>query len=218
MQSFKCDVVDSTNEEAKRPLAGGRVHGDAYVLAREQTSGKGTHGRTWISPRDAGLYLTVLSAAQRDIGPEATFYTLAAGVACAEALESATGLDVHLKPVNDIMVAGRKLGGILTETIIEEGRMTTLVIGVGVNVRKARRPLPGGAIGVTCLEELMSPHAFARLALDDLVSAIVSRVISQVAAVDGGDLEGVRRAWQGRAQPGSQPPWSNALSPRRSAS
>jgi len=117
MQSFHFDTIDSTNEAAKRMIEAGRLNGPGYLLAREQTGGKGRHGRIWLSPRDAGIYRSVVELPGRTVGTQATMFTLAAGVACVEALKETTGVEVKLKPINDLYARGAKLGGILTEAV-----------------------------------------------------------------------------------------------------
>ena len=86
MNSFRIDTVDSTNDEAKRLIAEGRLRGRGYVLAREQTAGRGTQGRSWLSPRDAGLYLSVARTGVEPPSPNVAQLTLAAGAACVEAI------------------------------------------------------------------------------------------------------------------------------------
>ena len=60
MQSFHFDTVDSTNEAAKRMIRSGELRQPAYLLALEQTAGRGSRGRRWASPKDAGIYLSVV--------------------------------------------------------------------------------------------------------------------------------------------------------------
>jgi biotin-(acetyl-CoA carboxylase) ligase len=68
--------------------------------------------------------------------PLTPLFTLAAGVACAETVASLTGLSIQLKPINDLYVEGRKLGGILTESLISENRCKALITGIGINIRE----------------------------------------------------------------------------------
>ena len=136
------DELDSTNEEAKRLLADGRITRPCLLRAESQTAGKGTHGRRWFSPPGAGLYCSVVhpfpgetltGQAQGKI-PLTPLFTLAAGVACAETIQELTGLGIQLKPINDLYVDGRKLGGILTESLISENHCRALITGIGINV------------------------------------------------------------------------------------
>ena len=141
MQAFALDTVDSTNEQAKRLIRGGELREAGYVLAREQTAGKGSRGRFWFSPKDAGIYLSVVEIPRQRHAISTTLFTLAAGVACAEALRRTACIDVRLKPINDLYIDGAKLGGILTETVIRDGSPEAIITGVGINVRRIDRPL-----------------------------------------------------------------------------
>lgn len=173
MQLFRFDSVDSTNELAKRMIREGRIRESCCVVAREQTAGRGSRGRSWVSPRDAGIYLTIVdlpssASARNSVSASApdtkgasrprttsgsqreatgasprntTIFTLATGVACAEILRETTGLDVRLKPVNDLYLDGGKLGGILTEAIIQGDRLLALLTGIGINTHLAERNL-----------------------------------------------------------------------------
>jgi len=136
--------LDSTNEEAKRLLAQGEIIEPTILRADCQTAGKGTQGRQWFSPPGAGLYFSVVHPFTGEEGdlarlskiPLTPLFTLAAGVACAETLASLTGLTIQLKPINDLYMENRKLGGILTESLISENRCRALITGIGINVRE----------------------------------------------------------------------------------
>ncbi len=203
MQVFSYETVDSTNEAAKRLVAEGKIQGPAYVLAREQTAGRGTRGRVWISPKDAGIYLSVIICEPGTAIRSTTMFSLAAGVACAEALAEVAGVVVQLKPVNDLLAAGRKLGGILTEALIRGQTAHAVVTGVGINVRRARRVLPSGPIRPTCLKDLMSADRFTRLDTAALAEAVAGRIRSWNGHVIRGDTECVRREWERHKVPGT---------------
>ncbi len=198
MQAYLLETVDSTNDAAKRLIAEGRLSGSGYVLAREQTAGRGTQGRSWLSPRDAGLYL---SFARTQAGPAKTdirTLTLAAGAACADVLEAATSLNVRIKPVNDLMVEGRKLGGILTEINIEAGEIESLIIGIGINLRRVPLSLPTDARPAICLEELLSAEAFCALDRNALVERLVERVDAYSIRAISGDAIAIEAEWERR--------------------
>lgn len=104
------------------------------LFAEQQTAGRGRRGRGWVSPLAAHLYLSVL---RRFDGGLARLggLSLVAGIAVAEALRDHCGLAVGLKWPNDLLVDGRKLGGILVEGGGEHGGPVQAVIGIGINVR-----------------------------------------------------------------------------------
>ncbi|MCO6436904.1 MAG: biotin--[acetyl-CoA-carboxylase] ligase [Phycisphaerae bacterium] len=195
MQSFHFDNVDSTNEAAKRLLRDGTIREDAFILAREQTAGRGTRGRTWASPKDAGIYLTVVQPAGGTPARLTTDYTRAAGVACARVLAEATGLPVRIKPVNDLYLHGRKLGGILTETVVQNGSIQALITGVGINVRVATRNIADGATEPISLEEALGPIGLGNVDIKALVAAVVSSITKWQNAVRNGDDDALASAW-----------------------
>lgn len=207
MKAFHIDSIDSTNEAAKRMIRAGEIDGDAYVAAREQTAGRGSRGRTWLSPRDAGIYVSVVCVprpAPTADSVDLTFFTLAAGVACSDFLVR-LGADVQLKPVNDIMANGRKLGGILTEALIEQGALQAVIIGVGVNLRPAERHLRDGGVQPICLVECIGEDITPDAAT--VVTAGLARhVLSWVQAALAGQSEEIRSGWLARAVPGARLP------------
>ncbi len=208
MQVFRFDQLDSTNDEARRLLASGGLGGLAAVVAREQTAGKGTRGRSWSSPRDAGLYLTVVDPSPPIAASSSPLCTLATGVACAEAIDAATGIRIALKPVNDLCADGRKLGGILTEGVVEDGRLAALLTGIGINVRRAPRDVEPGARPPVSLEDLLTPARLEAVNLDELVADLLERVASWHAAVADGRTQAVLDAWNGYREAGTELPVS----------
>lgn len=132
----------STNDVASTLAEGGAPEG-ATVVASAQTAGRGRFGRDWFSPAGAGLYLSVVirHPALMPILP------LAAGVAVAEAVQTATGLPVSLKWPNDVVVESgvtpvrrRKLAGVLAEASTGADGLQHAVLGIGMNLRPAAYP------------------------------------------------------------------------------
>ena len=112
-----------------------RPHG-FVLLAEEQTGGRGRLGRSFASPAGTGIYLTILLHPTLPI-QHIQFITIAAAVAVAEAIGRTAGFDPQIKWVNDVLMEGRKLCGILTEAMIEgeTGTVSSLIAGIGVNLR-----------------------------------------------------------------------------------
>lgn len=196
MQAFHYDSVGSTNEAAKRLIREGAIQGLAYILAREQTAGRGQRGRYWLSPLDAGIYLSVIDRPRWNGGGELHAFTRAAGIASVETLTTHAQVRPRLKPINDLYVDGRKLGGILTEAVLEQGVLQALITGIGINVRKAERTLPPDHVQPVCLEDLMSEDAFAALEHRTLVHDLVQRIRHWNAIVSQGDLQTLESEWQ----------------------
>lgn len=130
--------IDSTNRVALDLGHAGAPEG-TLVLAEEQTAGKGRAGRRWHSERASGIYLTLLL--RPPLAPvQAPLLTLLAGLSVRGAIEAHTGLIPDLKWPNDLLLDGRKLGGILTEMHAEPGAIRFVIIGIGLNVNQARFP------------------------------------------------------------------------------
>ncbi|MBW8824136.1 MAG: biotin--[acetyl-CoA-carboxylase] ligase [Xanthomonadales bacterium] len=124
--------IDSTNSALLARRA--PETGIAALFAEQQTAGRGRRGRAWVSPLAAHLYLSVLRRFEGGLARLGGL-SLVAGVAVAEALRDRHGIAVGLKWPNDLLVDGRKLGGILVEGGGEHGGPVQAVIGIGINVR-----------------------------------------------------------------------------------
>ncbi len=136
---FSFDVVESTNTEANRLAQEGAPEG-TLIVAEAQTKGRGRLGRTWVSPPGSGLYLSIIlrPAHPADWLPR---LTLTAGVAVASAIRQ-TGTTPQLKWPNDILIADRKVGGILTEAVFDRRRIDFALLGIGINVNTEQEELP----------------------------------------------------------------------------
>jgi BirA family biotin operon repressor/biotin-[acetyl-CoA-carboxylase] ligase len=111
----------------------------AVAVAEEQTAGRGRLGRTWEAPAGTSVLVSIvlLPAVQAARLPE---LSLVAGGAVMEAIADVTGIEPTIKFPNDVLIAGRKIAGILAES--SEGRV---VLGIGVNVNQTREQLPPDA-------------------------------------------------------------------------
>ena len=124
-------ATDSTNTQAKLLAKNGAPHG-TVLIAGHQTGGRGRMGRTFQSPAGKGVYLSVIL--RPGCRPEELMHlTCAAGVAMVKAVENVSGLRPQVKWINDLVIEGRKLGGILTEMSVDKGMVDYAVIGVGIN-------------------------------------------------------------------------------------
>ncbi|WP_414576349.1 biotin--[acetyl-CoA-carboxylase] ligase [Anabaena sp. CCY 9402-a] len=123
------DSVPSTNRTLWELINQGAGVG-TVVIATQQTAGRGQWGRQWTSPT-GGLYLSVAIAP--NLAANASYQlTLATAWGIAHQLRRC-GISVGIKWPNDLVLDGRKLGGILTETKVNQGKITQAVIGVGIN-------------------------------------------------------------------------------------
>lgn len=127
------EVTDSTNNECKRLAAQGAESG-LVVIAGEQTGGKGRRGRSFQSLPGKGLYLSVLLRPRVSL-QEVSQLTAWVAVAVCRAAEGLTGLSCQIKWVNDPLLEGKKLCGILCELgLDDDGRLDYVVAGIGINV------------------------------------------------------------------------------------
>lgn len=162
--------VDSTNAEARRRALEGAREG-IVIVAEEQTAGRGRPGKTFYSPANSGVYLSVLLRPNLQ-ADRAQYLTCAAAVACAQAIEAVTGEEALIKWVNDIFCKGRKVAGILTEGVVdmESGRFEHAVLGMGVNVRTPATGFPDDLADV------------AGTVCDEAVGALRSRLAAEMLA------------------------------------
>jgi BirA family biotin operon repressor/biotin-[acetyl-CoA-carboxylase] ligase len=127
-------TVDSTNAFAMRLIEHGyRVADGTVVIAESQTAGKGRLGRSWLSERESGLYLTVVlyPKAPPSLAP---LLTLGTTIAAHNAIQRVTGLNTDIKWPNDLLAGGRKVCGVLAEMQAEVDRIKMMIVGIGINV------------------------------------------------------------------------------------
>jgi BirA family biotin operon repressor/biotin-[acetyl-CoA-carboxylase] ligase len=127
-------AIDSTNEEARRHAWAGDAD-RMWIVADEQTAGRGRRGRAWISPR-GNLHASVLMIDPCP-PPVAAQLGFVAGVALARAARDLGANDIGLKWPNDLMSHGAKCAGILVEGLALESGRAAYVVGVGVNCAHA---------------------------------------------------------------------------------
>ena len=131
------DCVDSTNNYIKKlPL------GDipSVAIARQQTGGRGTHGKSFFSPPDSGLYMTVGFKPTFNLEHSLTVTRMTA-VALRRTLSRFSVIPPMIKPINDIYIDGKKVAGILTEAeTCGVGKISAIYVGIGVNCFKSSLP------------------------------------------------------------------------------
>lgn len=135
--------TDSTNIRARELAVSGKPEG-TIVCAGTQSAGRGRMGRSFFSPGDTGLYMSILLRPTVDSSTVATNVTPIAAVAVCRAIESVTGIESGIKWVNDVFVNGKKVCGILTEASVsvENGTLDYAVVGIGVNVYEPEKGFP----------------------------------------------------------------------------
>lgn len=129
-------TIDSTNTQAKQAAESGEYK-NAVFVASEQTAGRGRLGRSFISEKHKGLYLSVLLLGE--FSPDfATSLTTYMAVIASSAIDTLGGVRTQIKWVNDIYLGGKKLSGILTEgKVSDDGEtLSYAVVGIGINLLK----------------------------------------------------------------------------------
>ena len=149
--------TDSTNRVALELGYAGEPHG-TVVVAEEQTAGRGRAGRRWYSERASGIHVTLLL--RPHLSPaDAPLITLLTGMAAREVVRAQTGLTPDLRWPNDLILHGKKLGGILAEMHAEPGRVHFLVLGIGVNVNHVRFPAELASLATSLRMETGRVHS-----------------------------------------------------------
>ena len=136
------DSVDSTNTYAKQLARNGAPEG-TVVIADHQTGGRGRMGRSFSSPAGMGIYMSVIL--RPDCLPEELMHlTCAAGLAASDAVSDVTDHVPGIKWTNDLILAHRKLGGILTELSVNPHtrKVEWAIIGIGINCCQEEADFP----------------------------------------------------------------------------
>ncbi len=160
------DILDSTNEEAKRLAKAGSGHG-AVIWAKRQTGGKGRLGRNWVS-QEGNLFVTILLKPEKPL-EELSQLSFVAAVAVVEALSPLLpeGTRMQCKWPNDILLDDRKVGGILLESFQNpEKKEAWVAVGIGVNVESFP---PRTEFPATCLKDAGVELVSAKIILSRLI-------------------------------------------------
>src|SRR5256885_5775917 len=168
---LRFDSIDSTNLEAMRQARAGAPEG-LCIIAREQTAGRGRLDRSWHSPKDAGLYFSIVlrPALEMNLWP---LLPLMSALAVSDALIKSCGLSTDIKWPNDILANDRKLCGILVETV-ETATGSAAIVGIGVNLTSedASKDLRSTAVSV---EEITNRRPDVEGVVTALLEAIAER-------------------------------------------
>lgn len=183
--------VTSTQEVARELAARGAPAG-TVVVAEAQTAGRGRRGRGWVSPPGAGVWLSVIL--RPDLSPaQVPLLTLAAGVAAVRAIGEAAGVAPGLKWPNDLLIRGRKLGGILAEMAGQPEGVGYVILGVGINVGVSPDQLPPELVKRTTSLRRVAGRELSRVDLCRRLLASLEAVCDQLAA---GESAAVLDAWR----------------------
>ena len=181
------ELTQSTMDDAFSSGAQGAEEG-TVIIAESQSKGRGRMGRSWISPKGKGIYMSVILRPQFSPNDFAKL-TLLAAVAVCEALRKVSDLDIGIKWPNDLLAGGRKLAGILTELNAEVDQMKFVVVGLGVNINASKRALPGEATSL----KIESGKSHSRVAV---VQEILRSLEYWYADIERQGFEHVLKRWR----------------------
>jgi BirA family biotin operon repressor/biotin-[acetyl-CoA-carboxylase] ligase len=176
---LRFDTLESTNNEARDQAKVGAAEG-LCIVARQQTAGRGRNGRNWVSEKDAGLFFSIILRPKLD-AQYLPLITFAAGIAAYDSLAS-LGLEPDIKWVNDILINGKKICGILAETV-ETPKGLAVVLGIGINLRSYNFP-PEIADTATSIEAETLQRADPNLVLEKFTKRF-SDIYHQLSSSNG---------------------------------
>lgn len=134
---------DLAREDARRGAPEGAVH-----LADHQTAGRGRLGRRWEEPSGSSLLVSIVLRPSQDLYPK---LPMLGAVAAARAIEQVAAVETGLKWPNDVLVAGKKVAGVLVEGEFEGDRLVFAVMGIGINVNLDPAAIPDPVYPLTSL-------------------------------------------------------------------
>ncbi|WEF23251.1 biotin--[acetyl-CoA-carboxylase] ligase [Paracoccus sp. S3-43] len=187
------DRVDSTNAEAMRLAPG--LSGPAWIMARQQTAGRGRRGRAWSDP--PGNFAASLILRPQGGPADAARLSFVAALAVHDALRALCGpqLNLALKWPNDVLLNGGKLSGILLESMGSGGTIQALVIGIGVNLAAAPEVVEPGAVRPVSLQG----ETGLSVTPDDLLTALAASFDGWWRQMRDYGFAPIRAAWLARA-------------------
>ena len=142
IEIYTYKTTSSTNEVAKKLALTGAKHG-TVVISEEQTQGKGRMGRSFYSPANTGIYMSIILRPTLT-AMDSVLITTSSSVAICDAIHKVTGIECQIKWINDIYINNKKIGGILTEasTNFESGTIDYLILGIGINFNNPKDNFP----------------------------------------------------------------------------
>ncbi|MBE6651377.1 MAG: biotin--[acetyl-CoA-carboxylase] ligase [Ruminococcaceae bacterium] len=166
------DEIDSTNTYLRALAEKGEAEG-LIVTANYQSAGRGRHGKSFFSPADTGLYMSVLLRPALSV-EDSLFITPMTAVAVSRAIESVSNVKCGIKWVNDIFIGEKKVSGILCEASFNhtENKVNYIVAGIGININKPKEGFP---------TELGDIAAF--LGNDDIKEKLLHKIIEELFSI-----------------------------------
>ena len=167
------DSIGSTNNEALAWATSG-ARDLSVVIADEQTAGRGRLDRKWFTPKGTALAFSLILRPLSEEKPYLTRIVGLAALAVADSLRT-RGLVSQIKWPNDVLLNGRKVAGILVESVWSGEEVDCLVIGIGLNVLRGAVPSPELLLfPATSLEQSLGPAVEREEVLHDILAGIIA--------------------------------------------
>jgi len=189
---LRFDSLNSTNTEALNQAKQGADEG-LCVVAKQQTAGRGRHGRTWISEKDAGLYFSLVlrPTIENKFLP---LLTLMSAVAVFDVLRELYKLKPDIKWANDVHVDEKKICGILAE-MAETKRGLAVIVGIGINLKSSNFPPEVEAIATSIEQEINR-----KIDADELLENLTRQLAKYYQILEGENgAEKIRQEWAERS-------------------
>jgi len=190
------DTTTSTNDDVLSRVESENIDG-LVIFSEHQSAGRGRMGRTWEAPRGAGLLMSLLliDVSKELRGGELCLLT---AIAACDAIKACTDINPSIKWPNDLVVDGRKLGGILIESRQRTDGLRAYAVGIGINCLQQRAHFAAELSARATSLEIESAHPVSREALAVSLLGELDRWIAEPESWGDDDL---RRRWLAHAEP-----------------
>lgn len=138
MKIIRLEEIESTNSYAKEHIT--EFEDRTAIITKRQTAGRGRLNRSWVDLGENNLFLSIVlkpSETFNEIYPNITQYL---SVALCRVLET-YGLKTQIKWPNDVLIDGKKIAGILSETVMQGQKLNGIVLGIGVNLNSTQEKI-----------------------------------------------------------------------------
>lgn len=170
------DVLESTNTTAKSIAHSAKEN--TIIIANQQTGGRGRYGRTFYSPSQSGIYLSIILKPKTNI-KDASLLTCMVAVSVVRSLKKLYSIDAKIKWVNDIYINGKKVCGILTEANvnIETSTFDYVVVGIGINISP---PKEGYNKDIKNIATSVCEHTNVPVLKNQLIGEVISDLLNSL--------------------------------------
>ncbi|OQX87535.1 MAG: biotin--[acetyl-CoA-carboxylase] ligase [Candidatus Omnitrophica bacterium 4484_70.2] len=184
---FSYSEVSSTQDIAWRLGEEGAEEG-VLVISEKQNKGRGRLQRVWISPQ-GGIYFSLVLRPNFLTPKDSSVINLLAALSCFQGIKEKTLMDCFLKWPNDILLQGRKVGGVISEINLVEGKIDFLILGVGVNVNTPEDDLPEGAVS-------LFSHTGQKFSCVEILRRILEKIEYFYGLLKGEGIDSILEEWR----------------------